>query len=150
MRMCRPKECIVTARSRRGLRRRQSLRDLPAAAVRGRRHHDAGKHAPTHAQTTLRREAKRAKTTTKPTTLAYWKEPASLRSAGGRFEIGIAGRFAPDSVVRLTGIGNRRRRGRIAKSLRRWMKRGAAVELSNAHVNQHKRMDRNRFKLTTC
>ena len=43
---------------------------------------------------------------------------------------------------------DKRRRGRIAKSVWRWMKRRAGVEPSIAHLKDHKRMDRNRLKGT--
>ena len=43
---------------------------------------------------------------------------------------------------------DKRRRGRIAKSVWRWMKRRAGVEPSIAHLKEHKRMDRNRLKGT--
>ena len=43
---------------------------------------------------------------------------------------------------------DKRRRGRIAKSVWRWMKRRAGVEPSIAHLKAHKRMDRNRLKGT--
>lgn len=41
---------------------------------------------------------------------------------------------------------DKRRRGRIPKSLWRWMKRRAAVEPSIGHLKQDHRMDRNRLK----
>ena len=41
---------------------------------------------------------------------------------------------------------DKRKRGRIAKSVWRWMKRRAGVEPSIAHLKDHKRMDRNRLK----
>ena len=63
-----------------------------------RTHHGAINHAPIYAQTTSRREIKRVQTRTKPSTVCQWKEPASLRSEGGRFETGNPGLFAPDLV----------------------------------------------------
>lgn len=41
---------------------------------------------------------------------------------------------------------DRRRRGRIAKSLWRWMKRRAAIEPGIGHLKREHRMDRNRLK----
>ena len=43
---------------------------------------------------------------------------------------------------------DKRRRGRTAKSLWRWMKRRAAVEPGIGHLKQEHRMDRNRLKGT--
>ena len=42
----------------------------------------------------------------------------------------------------------RRRRGSIAKSLWRWMKRRAAIEPSIGHLKEHRRMERCRLKGT--
>lgn len=41
---------------------------------------------------------------------------------------------------------DKRRRGRIAKSLWRWMKRRAAIKPGIGHLNREHRMDRNRLK----
>jgi IS5 family transposase len=43
---------------------------------------------------------------------------------------------------------DKRRRGRTARSLWRWMKRRPAVEPGIGHLKQEHRMDRNRFKGT--
>jgi IS5 family transposase len=42
---------------------------------------------------------------------------------------------------------DKRKRGRTAKSLWRWMKRRAAIEPGIGHLKREHRMDRNRFKL---
>jgi len=41
---------------------------------------------------------------------------------------------------------DKRRRGRTPKSVWRWMKRRSAIEPSNGHLKEHKRLNRNRLK----